>query len=494
MLRRLLSFLKEADGSVSTKTLRAGTWVGISNLLSAPLGFIRSIALARLLSPEIFGLWAICMMVIRGLEVLTQTGFGAALIHRQGSFEEARGTAFTLSAIRGVALACATLALAPAAASFYDNDALLPLIAVLAAAFVFTGFQNINSVLYQKQLDFRLLVYLEQAQLVFNFVFVLALAYILRSIWALVIGHVIATLVSTWLSYLIVPGKPRFELNRKIAWELFHYGKYITGLSVVIFITTEIDNAVIGKILGMEALGFYVLAYTLANLPTTHLSKILSKVLFPAYSQLQDNIPALSEAFCRAVQVVSLVTVPIAFLFMVLSEELITILYGERWRPASAVLAILSVFGTLRAISSLSGYLYNAIGRPNIPFQFNLAKLVIIAIAIVPATIQFGIVGAAAAVTVPLSLQYGVTMAVASRMLRVSSWRLFAPTLKYAIASALIAGAVLYIKGIWTEVTVVSVGAMVLGSGSAYCLLCWRDIMLFVSMLRRGRPSTDTRA
>lgn len=444
----LYRFLNQRDGSLRRKTVRGGIWMALSTFVISTLAFFRTIFLARLLSPEIFGLWAICQMVIRGAEVFTQTGFAAALIHRQTHVLEARDTAFTLMVLRGILLTVAMVGIGPLVSTFFERHELTPLLSVLAFAFLFEGFRNINTVLQQKEMQFRLLSILQLSQTLFSFILAITLAYFLRSIWALVIAHLVSTLIGTILSFVIVPGRPQFSFKKQYAWELFHYGKFLTGLSVVVFLTSQIDNAVIAKLLGTEALGFYVVAYMLANLPATHFSKLLSNILFPAYSQLQNDLLALRNAFTDALTLVSLISVPVAVLFITFSTELISLLYGERWLPAASALSILAVFGAIRAISSLNGYLYNAIGKPNIPFYLNLTKLIIIAIAIVPAAIELGIVGVGLAITVPLIAQQLVSLSILTRLLETRLAVLLWPLMRYTLAGIVIAGLLIGLKSI----------------------------------------------
>lgn len=466
------------------KTIRAGIWVGISNSLTSVLSFVRSIVLARLLTPEIFGIWAICMMVIRGIDFFTETGFGAALIQRQKSFEEAKDTAFTLMVIRGVVLTLLAYFLAPVISEFYEKEILELVIAFLAIAFFVSGFRNINIVYYEKELNFRLLTYLDQAQILFDFILVVSLAYYFRSVWALTIGYVVSACLSILFSYLIIPGKPRFSFNKKIALELFTYGKYITGLTIIIFLTTEIDNAVIGKVLGTEALGFYVLAYTLANIPATHFSKILSRILFPAYSKMQGDSNALSMALKRAIKFVALFTIPVTAMLFALSNELIIVIYGERWLAASNVLAILSIFGFFRGISSINGYMYNAIGKPNISFYLNTAKLVIICILIIPITKQFGIEGAALTVTVPLVLQFFVSLYILASILNTSFLFVLRGVLVPSISGIVLIVSFLLLSETYSLTNLVSLfSALALGL-VFYFLLCFREIREFVALLR----------
>ncbi|MFY4731258.1 oligosaccharide flippase family protein, partial [Nitrospira sp. BLG_2] len=302
VLKRIGRFLGRSDGTLQHKAIRSGVWVGLSSAGVAVLSFARSIILARLLTPEIFGLMAVCSMAVRMIEIFTETGFGSALIHRQQRFEEARDTAFTLMVLRGGGLALLACVIAPWAAAFYDQPVLDSIVAVVGISFIFTGCQNVNAIALQKELDFKRLTYLEQAGTALNFLVSVVLAYVLRSVWALVYAQVLSAAINSALSFMIVPGRVRFRLDFAVAKELFHYGKFITGLVIVVFLTRELDNAVIGKLLGMDALGYYVIAYTLANIPSTYISKLLAKVLFPMFSKLQADKGALGVEYGRGIR------------------------------------------------------------------------------------------------------------------------------------------------------------------------------------------------
>ncbi len=403
---RISGFLHGTGGSLKTQTLRSGFWVGISSAGNNILSFARSIVLARILAPDVFGLMAICLIIVRGLELFTETGYNAALIHRQDGYDEAKDTAFTLLVLRGFVLAAVTALAAPLLAAFYAIDVLDSLIKVMAISFIFCGFHNINTVRYQKNLNFKVITYMETLQNVANTAFVIFLAYYLQSVWALVIGHVVAAFMGMAISYLLIPGRPRLRFDAKIARELVGYGKYITGLTIVVFLSIEGGNFIIGKIAGMEALGYYVIAFTLANLPTSHFSKIISRVIFPVYSKLQNDLPLLRQTYTKVLKLVSKFAIPAAFGLAALSDEIIGTVYGQKWMPAADVLKILAVFGCIRAVSSLNGYVYNAIGTPRITFYTNIARLALTAVLIYPLTLAFGISGAAWTITLAIVLEF----------------------------------------------------------------------------------------
>jgi O-antigen/teichoic acid export membrane protein len=239
LLKQLARFLDRSDGSLQQKAVRSGVWVGLSTVVSAGISFLRSIILARMLMPEVFGLMAVCSMVIQGIEIFTETGFTAALIHRQQRFEEARDTAFTMLVVRGVGLAISAIALAPWVAAFYDQAVLSSMVSLIGMSFILIGFRNINTIALQKELNFKRLILVEQLNGVSNLIIAVALVYWLRDVWALVYAQLVSAVISVWLSYALVPGRPRFRFDPVIARELFAYGKFMTGLAAVVFVANQ---------------------------------------------------------------------------------------------------------------------------------------------------------------------------------------------------------------------------------------------------------------
>lgn len=470
LFKRLSRFLDRSDGSLQHKAIRSGVWVTLSSVLGAGLSFLRSIIMARLLTPEIFGLMAICSMVIRGIEIFTETGFGAALIHRQERFEDARDTAFTLWVLRGVGLAVIAFLVSPLVAAFYNEAVLQPIVAVIGISFILTGFNNINTIALQKELDFKRLTYLDQVGGVLSTIIGLGLAYWLRDVWALVYSQLISSVISVVLSYVMVPGRPRFRFDPVVARELFSYGKFMTGLAVVVFLTNQLDSAMIGKLLGMEALGFYTVAYTLANIPSTNLSKVIAKVLFPMFSKLQADLVQLRVEYVRGVRLVVAVVVPISVGIVVLAHDIVTALYGAKWAAAAVPLQILAIFGCFQALWMLNGYLYNAIGKPHIDFYMNTSRLVFVLGLLYPLTISYGLVGASAAVALPMAAQFIVGVFLSRRVIGVPVIATVQPLGVAIVQGAVLAAVLIAAKSLIASDSVPGL-VLVTVIGASLCLL-----------------------
>jgi O-antigen/teichoic acid export membrane protein len=497
-MRRVGSFMGAADGGLGTKVVRSGVWVGISNGGQSVLQTLRSIILARLLGPEAFGLMGICMIVIRGLELFTQTGVSPALIYRQDRIDEAKHTAFTLQLIRGFVLAAAALAIAPLAARYYEQSQLRDLIFTLAAVFAMNGFYNINTVLLQKNLDFRRLTSLELSVAVVSTAATVALAYWLRSVWALVLGQVLLAVMRVALSYAIVPGRIVLRFDRGIARELLSYGRYITGITVVLFITTEVDNMVIGKVLGFEWLGYYAMAFTLANLPATHIAKIASNVLFPAYSTLQKDPERIRIAYVTVLRAVGGIAIPAAVGLATLAPEIVGIVYGPKWLPAVTSLRILALFGAARAIGMLGGYLYNALGKPRISFYLSAVKLAVILVLIYPATIRYGVVGAALAVSIPQIIGDAIGLVVVQREIALRPAEITRVLGRIAFASLVMAAVLVAARWLLSPIGPWDLAGLIALGGLSYGLVSLGEIRrLYSDHLHRAvrqvrSPATPT--
>ena len=150
-LNKIILFLTQEGGEFKHKIIRSGFWMVLTNTTIRILEFARSIILARLLTPEIFGIWGIVNFIRQGIEVFTQTGFGAELIHRQKRVKEAADVAWTLNILRGFVLTIICFMLAPYVARFYHTPVLEILLRVVGISFLIRGLSNINVIFFSKR-------------------------------------------------------------------------------------------------------------------------------------------------------------------------------------------------------------------------------------------------------------------------------------------------------------------------------------------------------
>ncbi len=376
-IKKIGTFAFSDGGSIKARVMRSGIWVGAGQVGIQLLSIVRSIALARLLTPDVFGFMALAMIAIRAIETFTRPGIAQALIARQAEFEDAGATAFTLLVARGVLLSLLLIAAAPLVAHFYEAPELETVLQVLSVTFVITGLCNINTIARQREIEFRRLTYIGQASNLIGTIVTVAVAWWLRSVWALVIGLIVQTSANAALSYVFVGGRMRFAFNTEVARDLLRYGKFITASAIVTFVITELDSAVIGKVLGTTQLGFYALAATVATMATLSVSQIASGIMMPAYSKLQNDLPKLRSAYLRALSLMAFLVAPVSAGLICLAEPLLHVVYGEKWLAAAVPLQVLAFVGLPRALLIFNGYLFEGIGQPKVAFHLGLLRLAI---------------------------------------------------------------------------------------------------------------------
>ena len=225
----------------------------------------------------------------------------------------------------------------------------------------------------------------------------MAAVLILRSVWALVFGLLAGNLVRLIVSYFIHPYHPRLSSDWDRAKELFGFGKWILGSSILVFLITQGDDIFVGKLLGVTLLGFYQMAYRISNAPATEITHVISQVTFPAYSKLQENIPKLREAYLKVLQVTAFLSFPIAGLIFVLAPDFTEIFLGEKWMPMVPAMQVLAIWGILRAVGTV-GPVARAVGKPRIAANVQLVQLIVLATLIYSLSVRWGILGTSLAV------------------------------------------------------------------------------------------------
>jgi O-antigen/teichoic acid export membrane protein len=224
-----------------------------------------------------------------------------------------------------------------------------------------------------------------------------------RSVWALVVAQISSAAIEVLASYLAHPHRPRFDFHLKKVLDLLHFSKWVTGTSIIALLVTRGDDMFVSKYLGTTALGFYALAYQLANLPATQITHVLGRVSFPTYSRLQGNPPALRKAFIDVMKATLLVSGPLAVILMLLIEGIVSFVIGQKWAPIVPLVQVLAIAGFVRSVAALGGALFQACGVPDIDFRMNLPRLVLLLGLIWPACAYAGMLGATLVVLISVS-------------------------------------------------------------------------------------------
>jgi lipopolysaccharide exporter len=425
---------------LSQRILYAGIWAFALRLSLRLLFTARVIILARLLAPQDFGLMGIVLVVTYLLEVLAQTGFKAALIQKKDDITSYLHTAWTLELIRAIALAGILALAAPLAADFFSTPSATLLIRVMAIAVLLRGFRSIAVIYFERDLELQKRFIYEGTTRLAEVAVAIVLAFLLKSVWALVYGALAGAAVAVITSYILTPYMPRLRFELSKARELYSFGMWIFGADVLTYTRSHLPDIIIGRWVDVAGLGFYRMSINLSQIMSREIIGVAKQVAFPAYSMIQDQRRLLQKAYLESVQMVSLITFPASIGMLVLAPNVVSVVLGEQWLPMVPTLRILSVWGLLTSLMGLIQPLFRGIGRPDVPTKLHFFNLIVMAGMIYPMTTAWGLVGAALAVLASTAIVYPISAWLALKVIecpiRLHLKALFLPTLTTTSMSA----------------------------------------------------------
>lgn len=380
--------------STERRLFTGSVWLGAAQIVGSVLTLVSGLLVVRLLPKHDIGLMGIALLASRVVSELTYPGIEKALIQRQDSIREYLNVAWSIGVVRGGALSAALLLSAYPLSRWYGEPVLWPVLLLMAVVPALGGFANVGPVYFTRELDFRALFLLRGAQAMSALLISVPAILLLRSIWGLVIAHLGSALIGFALSYAAHPYRPRWDWDKSKVKELWSYGKWLTLTATLVFVVTQGDDVFVSKYFGPAMLAVYQLSYDLANLPTTHVTHVLSLSSFPVYSRLQTDVERLRNAWLNVMRGVMLFSSAVTAVVTVMIPYIVEHVVGPRWSSAIPLIRILVIAGFVRSFQALAGPIFQAVGRTDLDFKLNLPRFFAVVLGIWPACAFWGVEGA----------------------------------------------------------------------------------------------------
>ena len=373
-----MSSAKTKDLTLRQKTLKGVFWIGFVTIGAKMLGILTTLVLARLLVPEDFGLVAIAAIVMNALTIFTDLGLGTAIVHSKHDRDKVGSTALVLMPTIAVVLYVLTFISAPTIATALGSSDATLIIRILAINLLFTSLSIVPSALMEKDMAFKRKVVPELVPILVYVVIATSLAtFTDLGAYSIVFGQLSQGATAFVLYWLVSSWRPVWRFSIEVAKELVGYGKHVLGGGLLLFATTNLDNVFVSRTLGVGSLGFYTLAYSIANMPATHVADVLGRVLFPALVQMSDDLERVRKNYIRSLKVLAFFTFPLLAGLAAIAPVFVPVVLGEKWLPMTAALSILAVFGAIRVLSGATGSLLLALGKPRIIFYTGITGLIL---------------------------------------------------------------------------------------------------------------------
>lgn len=431
--------------SLTGKAVHGLLWISLSTAFMKFLSFIINIILARMLEPVDFGLISIALLLTNFLDLFRDFGFGTALIYKEKDPDyKAANTAFVIFPILASILYIIIYIFSPYISNFFHEPQAESIIRILSLFLIITSFGAVQQILIIKELEFRKKFIPDIIPKIGYGISSIWLAYNGYGVWSLVGGWLVLGLINVITYWNMVKWRPSFSFDKIIALEMLGYGKHIIGANIIIFFITGVSIIFIGRMLDTAQLGFYSLAFSIANMFGIQFADVLNKVMFPVYSKLQNDLDSMNRAYLRTLKYVTFFAAPLVFGIISVSYDFILVVYGEKWLPAVGALQVLCLFGLCRTILATTENLFMASGKPEIRLKINLFQLILMSILMYPLTLYFGILGTSIAAAVPAAFLIIFSFKEAGKIIEMRTFAI-AKTLHSTIISSIITALVLFV-------------------------------------------------
>lgn len=372
-----MSLRKSAIGGVK--------WTTASTVIVTILQLAQMSILARLLEPGDFGLMAIMMVVIGFSQAFQDMGISNAIIQRQDINHTQLSSLYWLNIAAGAILTLIVIAIAPLVAIFYDEPRITSLMIILSSTFILVAIGNQYRVLCQKNLNFRTMEIINVSTSVVSLIVATVMAYkgygVLTLVCAMITQAGLSSLLFLWVG-LKHYHKPSLVYKHSELEGFYGFGLYQMGERSINYISANADKILIGKLVGVNAVGFYNLAWQLIIFPLSKINPIINKVAFPVYSKVQNDPKTLNRYYTLNVKLLSLVTMPLLAFLIFFSSEVVELVFGKGWEATASLLPILALVGIIKALGNPGGALILAKGRADVGFWWNVVWAITIVTAL----------------------------------------------------------------------------------------------------------------
>lgn len=487
------------SSSLTQKTVNGFFWTYLSFIGGKGLTFLTTIVLSRLLLPEEYGLIGYCLVVIQYVDILNSAGIATALIARREKVQEAANTAFVANIVFGVLCFAITWLIATPVSVFFEAPEIVPIFRVLGLSLPFTGIGVVPDTMLKRDMKFRTVVISDIGR---NFVkggVSIVLALLGLGVWSLVWGQVLGALIGTLLSWALAGWRPTWRFDPVATRSILSFGAHIILLETAGAFRNNVDYLLVGRMLGAASLGYYTMSYRIPELLIRSINHVIGNVSLPALAITQSDRPKMRKFYFGYIRFLSMFVFPVGVGLAFTAPVLIPLFLSERWGPAIAPTAFISIALAVTALGYVPGVLYKAISRPDILNKLAIIKMPI-AVGVLWYSTRWGIVGVAAGQVVIGLISVSMDMFVANHVMKYSYRELFqaiAPSFASTLTMAVVLFAIrerLPVSGL------VQLLVMVVLGGLTYFGVFWligRDTLLqgvntIRTTLTRKKPSPKT--
>lgn len=366
-----------AEQSLKSKTVKGLGWSAADNITKMGITFIVSIVLARLLSPDEYGLIGILTIFISVFNAIVDSGFTNALIRKKDASDIDYSTVFYTNLVMSIVLAVALFFCATPIAKFFGRDELIALTQVMSCVVVINALCIVQKARTTKNIDFKTQTKVTLISSLSSGVIGIAMAYLGYGVWALVGQQISAQLLTTIFFWIFNKWMPKPEFSWISFKEMWSFGWKLLVSSLIDTTWKEIYQVVVGKFYSPATLGLYTRAKQFSQMFSSNLTSIIQRVSYPVLSSIQDDKVRLKSAYKRVIKTTMLPTFVLMFGMAAVAKPMILVLIGEKWLGCVPFLIIICIYGSLYPLHAINLNMLQVQGRSDLFLKLEIIKKII---------------------------------------------------------------------------------------------------------------------
>lgn len=380
-----------AQDNLKYQTKKGLYWKFAEQFSNYGIQFIIGIFMARMLSPEDYGLTALPAVFMAISGIFVSGGFGTALVRKPDLKEEDLSTAFYYSMAVGFFCYVLLFIAAPWIADFYNAPVLTSLMRVTAISFLYSPLGTVQGVLLQKRLDFKTPTKVSVVCRILSGVIGIVMAYTGYGVWALVISGLVSGMVGMLITLWVVRWFPKTGWSKESFSYLWGFGNKLMGAWLIGTVYENIAPVIIGKYFSPAQLGEFNRAQGYAKMPSQNVTGTLQSVTFPVLSQIQDDNERLARSYRKMLRVSAFIVFPLMMMLAALARPLVLALITEKWEACIVLLQIMCLSMMWYPIHAINLNLLEVKGRSDLFFRLEIIKRGV-GLLILIATLPLGLV------------------------------------------------------------------------------------------------------
>lgn len=370
--------------SLTKNVLNSSFWMLMISVFQRGLGLISTLILARLLTPEDFGIVAIATLILYFFEKFTNTGTNVYILQKDSVSDADLNTAWTLDVVLKVIVWFVFIVSASWVAEFYDNPKLENVVIVFSFVLLIRGFVNPGLLLLRKNFQYQKIFRVSLWQKTFSFFATIGIAYAYQTYWAMIIGQIVFFGVLLVASYLIHQHRPKFTLSQvKEQWQ---FSKWVLGKGFIGFIKGQLDTLLVSKLYPAAELGKYHVNRHIATMPSQQVIIPALEPVISALSKSREDDHALAYQFNLCVFTLTLAIFPLSAFMWFFPEPIVLVLLGDQWKDTYGILAALSILVSAFSLGQLVNRCFLALGKTKALFHYDIVSLAVMIVTLLSLT------------------------------------------------------------------------------------------------------------